>query len=431
MQNENTVPESTLQVDDLVRTGPATPAGRYLRQFWQPIYHSADLAAARPVPLRIMGQGFTLYRGESGAPFLVDERCPHRGAQLSAGWVEGDGLRCYYHGWKFAGSGQCLEQPAERSGFAAKVVIRSYPVREYLGFVFAYLGEGPPPELPLYPEFDNFDGLLEIDSYARRCNYFQNLENALDMSHVGFVHGDNKVAFNGIGSGEGLQAEESSWGVRYSFTRADGRQRIQQFGMPNIFYMLALPTDEEIGWQESLFWWVPVDDDLHIQFSVHRIPVQGEAAQRIVQRRQQRRSEIDLAHQDICEQILNGQLRLQDVDSRRVDLVRLQDDIAQNGQGRIADRKAERLGRADLGVAAVRRLWRREVARLHKGEPLKDWRRDGALVPAAWGLVGAPAQQFGLSKGAQGAVAVQDVRPYVEIQQQLNALHGAAARARV
>jgi 5,5'-dehydrodivanillate O-demethylase oxygenase subunit len=431
MQNENTVPESTLQVDDLVRTGPATPAGRYLRQFWQPIYHSADLAAARPVPLRIMGQGFTLYRGESGAPFLVDERCPHRGAQLSAGWVEGDGLRCYYHGWKFAGSGQCLEQPAERSGFAAKVVIRSYPVREYLGFVFAYLGEGPPPELPLYPEFDNFDGLLEIDSYARRCNYFQNLENALDMSHVGFVHGDNKVAFNGIGSGEGLQAEESSWGVRYSFTRADGRQRIQQFGMPNIFYMLALPTDEEIGWQESLFWWVPVDDDLHIQFSVHRIPVQGEAAQRIVQRRQQRRSEIDLAHQDICEQILNGQLRLQDVDSRRVDLVRLQDDIAQNGQGRIADRKAERLGRADLGVAAVRRLWRREVARLHKAEPLKDWRRDGALVPAAWGLVGAPAQQFGLSKGAQGAVAVQDVRPYVEIQQQLNALHGAAARARV
>ena len=33
--------------EDCLRTGPGTPAGRYLRQFWQPIYHSTDLAAGR------------------------------------------------------------------------------------------------------------------------------------------------------------------------------------------------------------------------------------------------------------------------------------------------------------------------------------------------------------------------------------------------
>jgi 5,5'-dehydrodivanillate O-demethylase len=429
MNNDKAVTEPTWAVEDFLHTGPDAPAGRYLRRFWHPVYHSADLVAGRPVPLRIMSQGFTLYRGESGAPYLVDERCPHRGAQLSTGCIEGDAIRCFYHGWKFAAGGQCIEQPAEKPGHAAKVALRSYPVREYLGLVFAWLGEGEPPELPRYPEFDSFDGLLEIDSYSRHCNYFQNLENALDMSHVGFVHGDNQVAFHRIGSADGSRAEESSWGVRYSFTRQDGQQRVQQFGMPNIFYMLALPTDEEIGWQESLFWWVPIDDELHMQFSLHRVPVQGEPAERIAQRRQQRRSEIDLAHQDVCQQILNGQLRLSDVDPRRVDLVRLQDDIAQNGQGRMADRNAERLGGADVGVAAVRRLWRREVAKLHKGEPLNHWRRGPDLVPTAWGLVGAPARAFGLAEGADGSVAVQDVRPYVEVRQQLDALHGTHTRA--
>src|SRR5689334_20470330 len=54
-------------------TGPGTPAGRYLRSFWQPVYHSADLKPGRPVPLRIMSEDFTLYRGEStGAVHLVE-----------------------------------------------------------------------------------------------------------------------------------------------------------------------------------------------------------------------------------------------------------------------------------------------------------------------------------------------------------------------
>src|ERR1700733_16334261 len=78
---------------DCTSTGPGTVAGRYLRQFWQPIYHSADLAVSRPVPLQIMSEDFTLYRGESGQVHLVDARCPHRGTQLSSGWVEGEGLR--------------------------------------------------------------------------------------------------------------------------------------------------------------------------------------------------------------------------------------------------------------------------------------------------------------------------------------------------
>lgn len=409
--------------EDCVRSGPGTPAGRYLRQFWQPVYHTVDLKPGRPVMIRIMSQDFTLYRGDSGQAHMVDARCPHRGTQLSSGWIEGDDLRCFYHGWKFAPDGKCIEQPAEENAFCHKVSIASYPVREYLGLVFAFLGTGTPPEFPLHPEFETFDGVVEIDSYSRDCNYFQNLENALDMSHIGFVHADNTAVFKGVGLGRALDAEESDWGVTYGFTRPDGQRRVQQFGMPNSFYMTALPTDPDIGWQESMFWWVPIDDVRHMQFSVHRVPAQGEVAARIHARRQARRTEIEIPHQQLAIDILGGRANLRDVDKRKVDLVRLQDDIAQVGQGLIADREGERLGRADVGVIAIRRLWERELALFLEGRPTKKWRRDGQLVPRAWGLAGNPARIGGAGTGGTRIAEVIDIRPHVEVAVQLKALH--------
>jgi 5,5'-dehydrodivanillate O-demethylase len=412
----------------LENTGPGTPAGKYLRCFWQPVYHCSDLKPGRPVPLRIMSEDFTLYRGESGKVHLIDPRCPHRGTRLHTGRVEGDDLRCFYHGWKFGPDGQCLEQPAEESFFAKNVCIRSWPTREYLGLIFAYLGEGEPAELPTYATFENFRGLVEIDSYLRECNYFQNVENSLDMSHVGFVHGDNRASFNGIGLGRALDAKESDWGVTYTFRRPDGRQRVQQFGMPSVFYMTALPTEAEVEWQESLFWWVPIDDERHMQFSLHRLPLEGEAAARFKARRAERRSRIDLAHQDLCAAILAGTLNLLDVDRNRVDLVRLQDDIAQVGQGVFAGENPEKLGRADVGVSAIRRLWRREVTAMVEGQPLKVWRRPAELVPGAWRL--GEEGEAALATMNDGAHAeIVDVRPFVEVDYQLRGLHGAARRA--
>src|SRR5712692_3158471 len=136
---------------DLVRTDPGTLAGRYMRMFWHPVDRSQDIQPGHARPIRIMGESFTLYRGETGTPHVVAFRCVHRGAQLSAGWVEGDCIRCSYHGWLYDRSGQCLEQPAEPVSFAKKIRVRSYPAREYLGLIFAYLGDGDPPPFPRYP----------------------------------------------------------------------------------------------------------------------------------------------------------------------------------------------------------------------------------------------------------------------------------------
>jgi 5,5'-dehydrodivanillate O-demethylase len=90
---------------DVVHTGPGTLAGRYLRGFWQPVAVAADLAPGTAQAVRVLGEEFALYRGQGGTPFLVDQRCAHRGAQLSVGWVEDDCLRCFYHGWKYDSSG--------------------------------------------------------------------------------------------------------------------------------------------------------------------------------------------------------------------------------------------------------------------------------------------------------------------------------------
>ncbi len=365
---------------DFVHTGPGTLAGRYLRRFWQPVYHGPDLLPGHAKPLRIMSEDFTLYRGEGGNAHLVALRCAHRGTQLSTGWVEGDCIRCFYHGWKYDGAGQCVEQPAEDAGFASKVKIRSYPCEEYLGLIFVYLGEGEAPPLPRYPEFEEFDGILELDSYPRACNYFNNLENSMDSTHVGFVHRSHDQAFDGLVDSPKLSAEESDWGITQHATRGEN-VRITHIGMPNIFHMHALPTDSGVGWRESLFWWVPIDDESHIQFGVTRVPVTGEAARQYEARRQARLANIDVRHEDLAEAILAGELRLQDVPRERTDLVRLQDDVAQAGQGRIADRAHERLGRGDSSVILIRKIWERELRALAEGRPLKQWARPAGYAP--------------------------------------------------
>jgi 5,5'-dehydrodivanillate O-demethylase len=110
-----------LQFADLERVGPGTPAGRYLRLFWHPVLRARDLRPGQAKPIEVLGQKFTVYRGSDGVVRVVDFRCAHRGAQLSLGWVEGDAIRCRYHGWKYDGAGRCVEQPNEQEPFCDKV----------------------------------------------------------------------------------------------------------------------------------------------------------------------------------------------------------------------------------------------------------------------------------------------------------------------
>lgn len=370
---------ATEQYRDFAHTGPGTLAGRYLRRFWQPVFHLKDIKPGRAEPLRIMGESFTLYRSEDGVPHVTAFRCPHRGMQLSAGWVEGDAIRCFYHGWKYDASGQCIEQPAEEQSFADKVQLRTYPTQEHLGLIFAYLGDGPAPPFTRFPEFEAGEGMFEWSSYVRRCNYFQNIENSFDNSHVGFVHRGHGDAYNGTKDRPIITTTENEWGIAVNVKRTSGVERTTFFGMPNSYYMYALAEEGERGWIKSLMWWVPIDDTKHINFWVRRLPLVGEEAERYKERaaaRLRRRF-----HGDLADDVLEGRANRLDLDLTQTHMVNFQDDVAEVGQGVIADREHERLGRQDQGILFLRRIWSRELRALAEGAPLTGWTRPPHMVP--------------------------------------------------
>ena len=362
------------------RVGPDDLAGRYLRRFWHPVYRSQDLPAGRAMPLKILNEDFTLYRGESGQVHAVAFRCAHRLTQLNTGWVEGERIRCRYHGWTYDGDGQCVEQPAEPRPFCEKVKIRSYPAREYLGLIFVYFGEGAPPELPRYPELEAVE-LREVTLHTRMCSFFNNLENSCDEVHISFTHRD------AIGSyvetiPEKIWGEETDYGlIRYGQREGD-KLRIAHIHMPNMQQLGGAPQGAGSGWRGSIAWRVPVDDETHLIPHVTFLQLNEEQAARYHERQQHSDPPPDSAA--IGALILAGKLTIEDLSDRR-NIVPIQDEATQVGQGRIADREHERLGQSDIVIILLRRIWERELRALAEGKPLKAWRRSPELALASDG----------------------------------------------
>lgn len=357
---------------DLVHTGPGTLAGRYMRLFWQPVYRSKDLRAGWATPIEIMSEQFTLYRGESGTPHLAGFRCAHRGAQLSTGWVEGENLRCRYHGWMYDETGQCVEQPQEVEAFAAKVRIPNYPACEYLGLIWAYLGEGEPPPMRCFPDHERA-GVGEVGPPERwPCNFFNRIDN--DPMHLPYTHRESLRRVGRVVQPEDPKASETEYGV---CKNAVGRVH---FYMPNVTRTLSKTRvmgshdDARAYSVDRLIMYVPVNDENCVTFVVDYLPLTGEVADVYRRSRQAVDRDTDELH-DIAESILAGRMRVEDIDPdmSMYHTFWIEDYVTQIGQGRYADRTNEHLGRIDQGVVFVRRLWRRELKALSEGGPLKEW----------------------------------------------------------
>jgi 5,5'-dehydrodivanillate O-demethylase oxygenase subunit len=354
---------------DYVRTGADTLAGRYMRRFWHPVFRAQDLAAGQAKPSRILSEDFTLYRGESGAPHAVGFRCAHRGAQMSIGFIEGDCLRCFYHGWMYDQNGVCVDRPGERQA-NSKIRIRSYPTREYLGLIFVYFGDGEPPALPRFPRMEE-EGVLDVTADKLPINYFYSMEN--DAFHFAFAHRD-LLADKGLSGVPEVWAEESDWGM-VTYDRWPNRNAvgIAHKGMPNVGYIVpaAVLLAKKQKHALHVSWRVPIDDDNHITLRATLTPVTGEEARKLLGSRSA--SYHDRASiGKIGDAILAGAMTLQDVKDR-THIEFIEDYIAQVGQGPITTRDHEILGKSDAAVALWRRIWRRELAALRDGQPLKQW----------------------------------------------------------
>ena len=357
-------------------TGPETPTGRLLRQFWVPVALVDDVVPGRAKPLTIMNQRFTYYRGASGEPHLVGFYCAHRSTQLSTGWVEGEAIRCFYHGWKYGPDGECIEQPAEQDGFAAKVRIEGYRTRAYLGLVYAYLGDGEPPEFPRIPTLEE-PGYRITRSFARRSNYFNGLENSCDQIHVHFAHRHSRYQDSGaLRELPRIDAYETDYGILRDVAYSDGKHRIAHTIVP--WTSLIAIYDKVAGWHQHLSHRVPLDDGNHVSFTVDLIELEGAELERYRRAADERAASLGNAmpYRDVVAGALDGSVDLHALE--RVDIVNLQDDVAISAQPPFGQRPSDRLGKSDVQIILLRKILARESRALERGEPLKRW-----TIPAA------------------------------------------------
>ena len=328
--------------DALTRVGPGTPMGNLLRRYWMPIAGISEFSAKPIKPVRLLGEDLVLYKDLGGRFGLIARHCPHRGADLSCGTVEGQGIRCFYHGWKFDEAGQCLEQPYEdianpntkgRQGFGAT----AYPVRELAGLLWAYMGPRPAPELPVWEPFTFANGFREIVLAEVPCNWFQCQENSIDPVHFEWMHENWSARLRGeevkIARHLKLQFDEFEHGFIYRRVREGANENDVNWSVgrvalwPNGFYLgmhfeWRVPVDDEntlsVAW---FFMRVPKGREPYLQHSVPTwvSPIRDERGQWIV------------SH------IIN------------------QDIVGWVGQGRIVDRSTENLRSSDMGITLMRK----------------------------------------------------------------------------
>ncbi len=158
-------------------------------QTWWPVCRSSEVA-----PGQVIGRGFldgrvAIFRTASGVAQVVSAYCPHNGADLSVGNVQGEELRCKFHLWCFGTSGKCT-----RTGSGDPVPpgaqVFAYPTCERYGLIWAFNGEKPLFDLPdlgypddelvFHPEIPSID--INADPWIFMCN-------TLDFNHIRCVHG--------------------------------------------------------------------------------------------------------------------------------------------------------------------------------------------------------------------------------------------------
>jgi nitrite reductase/ring-hydroxylating ferredoxin subunit len=263
--------------DFFTRVGPDTPAGEYLRRFWQPVAYCHQLTDL-PLRVRIMGEDLVVFRDKGGKIGLLELHCNHRGTSLEYGKIEHHGIRCCYHGWLFDVDGRILEMPLEPpdSTLKDRLYHGAYIVREYSGIVFAYMG--PPDKIPEFPMFDLFD----ITGYTLECgelsgtpthkpyNWTHVVDDFVDIlgeaEYLETPTGILALDIRRVGDCVGVRNIENIWpniavvGQLNPFPPKFGRDETEIHSIPDL-----------------INWAVPVDDTNNLEFSFKPVPI-GEAS---------------------------------------------------------------------------------------------------------------------------------------------------------
>ena len=222
----------------LCRVEGDAPMGQLMRRHWTPVCLAEEVPEpdGAPVKARLFGEDLVVFRDTEGRVGVMDEYCPHRRASLCFGRNEEGGLRCLYHGWKMDVQGNVLEMTSEpaASGFAQKVKHKAYPVHEWAGLVWAYMG--PRETMPGFrpPAWAPTDkARVSIAKALVPCNWAQVLEGAIDSAHSSSLHSSDMVPARVDSAGATdktwlrpstdkaprLQVQRAPYGFRYAALR--------------------------------------------------------------------------------------------------------------------------------------------------------------------------------------------------------------------
>jgi phenylpropionate dioxygenase-like ring-hydroxylating dioxygenase large terminal subunit len=162
-----------------------------LRNLWYPVAPSW-MVTDKPLGLTRLGDRIVVWRDRDGAPHILEDRCPHRGARLSLGWNLGDRLACWYHGVETDKDGVVVNVPAVgECPLLGQKVVKSYPCFEQKGAIFAYFDDGSgaePVPLTLPEELTSSEWDAMLCTAHWRCSYRYAMDNVMDPMHGTYLH---------------------------------------------------------------------------------------------------------------------------------------------------------------------------------------------------------------------------------------------------
>jgi 3-ketosteroid 9alpha-monooxygenase subunit A len=175
------------------------PPSRYARG-WHCLGLASEYKDGKPHGLSIFGTRMVVFLGESGRLHALEAWCPHMGADLSIGQVEGNSLVCRFHGWHWGGDGACTGIPYAKR-IPPKARVRAWPTDEQNKMLFVYNdpeGHPPPPNVAIprmaqafSPEWSDWS----LVKWTIKNNCRELIDNVADMAHFSTVHGPFNVVY--------------------------------------------------------------------------------------------------------------------------------------------------------------------------------------------------------------------------------------------
>ena len=199
------------------------------------------------------------------------------------------------------------------------------------------------------------------------------IENSLDAVHVSFVHLAGKVGPFGeavTANIPTLEYFETEAGVRQIARRGADNPRTSDWSFPNNNHIVTPGRTKASPWVHRGVWNTPIDDTHTAKIGVYAIQSEGPEKDAETLAHFDRHGDYNPAHYH--DALFSGEGWPSDPS---LELTPAQDYVAMMGQGSIADRAHERLGKSDAGIVLLRRIFWREIEAMRMGAPTKVWRR--------------------------------------------------------